>query len=233
MKKQQISEIIAIVIVCLCLPILGMSFHLAADFKTQLTDLASFGSWVGGVTAPFFGLASTYLLYITLKRQREDSNQNQVEMAMQRFENTLFQFISLHNQNVVTIQQTWKNERTGAKDFFHDLRDRMGKKGRKEAEIQGGYEEEYEAFYHYIEHFYDHVILVLCFINEAKGLEAAERRRYHQLFLSQLSTDEMFLVFYHSHYKRLENRGLLRFSLDFVIRIKPVLLREEHLSHLN
>lgn len=66
----------------------------------QLPDLAGtgqIGDFVGGVVGTLFSLTGVFLLYITLKSQRESFN-------IERFETRVFEMIKIHRDNVAEMK---------------------------------------------------------------------------------------------------------------------------------
>lgn len=230
MKKDRTESVLEIL--ALLLVILGVALVFGIGLLTSMPepikDLGMLGTWISGMTAPFLGLSSTLFLYITLRRQRNDSAEMQKEIAIQRFENTLFQFISLHNQNIAAVQQSWKNTSTGTNNFFHHMKQYLST---DEREVK--YKEFYKTNYHYIDHCYSHIILVLKFIENVDEMiiNSDDKTKAYQLFCAQLSSDEWAMVYYHTVLNKVENISILE-SVKIFLQMNNILIDKADLQLL-
>lgn len=74
------------------------------------TEIGPIGDWLGGTSTPFINSASFFILlaaYLLQTKELKETRdifivQNET-LVLQRFENTFFQLISIHNQIVTTL----------------------------------------------------------------------------------------------------------------------------------
>jgi hypothetical protein len=64
---------------------------------------AQFGDFVGGYFGTVFLLASVVLLFATLRRQHQDSRDQETQTRRQKFETMYFQLLSFHRSNVAEM----------------------------------------------------------------------------------------------------------------------------------
>jgi hypothetical protein len=75
------------------------------SFKLLLDTgkLSNFGSFIAGTVGVFWSLASVFLLFESLKQQRESTSKNIRQIKIQQFENTFFQLITTHYEILKSI----------------------------------------------------------------------------------------------------------------------------------
>lgn len=163
----------------------------------------NWADWSGGLTAPLLSIAGYFFIYAAFRQQSRDSQEGQKRFLLQQFETTFFNLISLHNQNVSDIHQTTSKH---VENFFalaHSFLESQSSKDTSLAYVSRLYEQQFYAkHYNHIDHFARHLLFVLTFIDETSALGdtekgKAEKQRFVNILLAQLSTDELFLLFYH------------------------------------
>jgi len=78
---------------------LSHSFHQNGKIL-NLTNFGAFGDFIAGVVGTIFTLAGFFLLYLTLKDQRDNFHR-------ERLESTFFEMIKLHRENVNEMQYSY------------------------------------------------------------------------------------------------------------------------------
>lgn len=172
----------------------GMDFH----------KIGPLGDWVTGLTAPFLSVAGFLMIYAAFRQQASDTQSAREEFSIQRFESTFFQLIQLYHQHVNSIQQSYAQK---AKEEFFEAAHRYLKKqisnSQDPEKIQEAYVHFYRKHFNYIDHFVRHILFTLNFVHHNQvfsDLKDAdqERERYLGILRAQLSTEELFLLFYHT-----------------------------------
>ncbi|MCU0439284.1 MAG: putative phage abortive infection protein [Raineya sp.] len=79
------------------------------DKPLDLSRSGAFGDYIGGVVGTFFSLAGFFLLYLTLKAQRDNFHK-------ERLESKYFEMIKFHRENVNEIEYVFYNNN---KDKFN------------------------------------------------------------------------------------------------------------------
>jgi len=78
-----------------------ISHSLTTDSNTvDLAKFGTFGDFIGGAVGTLFSLAGFFILYLTLKEQRENFHR-------ERLESTFFELIKLHRENVSEMQYSY------------------------------------------------------------------------------------------------------------------------------
>jgi hypothetical protein len=118
------------------LPVIGM--FLVDGLKLDFNQLGPFGDFIAGTMVPVLTFASFLMVVTTLRIQREQLEmqskelRNSIEemkttrkefeeqnktLSVQRFENTFFQMVNLHNQIVSSMQIGGERPRNGINVF--------------------------------------------------------------------------------------------------------------------
>ena len=85
---------------------LSHSFHQYGKIL-NLTNFGAFGDFIAGVVGTIFTLAGFFLLYLTLKDQRDNFHR-------ERLESTFFEMIKLHRENVNEMQYSYFETKAGS-----------------------------------------------------------------------------------------------------------------------
>jgi hypothetical protein len=81
------------------------SISISKDSVVDFQKFGTFGDFVGGLIGTLFSLAGVFLLYLTLKEQRENFDK-------ERLENNFFEMIKFHKENVNELEFTYhENEK--------------------------------------------------------------------------------------------------------------------------
>ena len=211
-KKYIVLSVIGVIMVW------AMTFFLYFNYNSE--ERGQFGDMFGAVNALFSGLAFAGLI-ITLILQREElslqrdelkqtrkefEDQNKT-MKRQRFENTFFNLMSLHQNITDNIEYKITTFGIGAKtstikgrEVFKYLYQRV-LFPLLEISIRCGDEKarellnnrNFEVFDHYL-HFFEGI---LKFIDESDLLEDIERQQYTIMLRNTLSDNERYILFYY------------------------------------
>lgn len=193
-------------------------------------NAGSFGDMFGAVNALFSGLAFAGLIYALymqrkeLRLQREELalqrkeleltrgelNEQNITLKCQRFENTFFHMLSLHNELVesCTYEFYSPNElktisgRNAISNIYSDFQRRCetmekrltaGKMKITPEHINKEYMEFYKGEQHNLGHYFRNMYNIVKFV---KNSSISEKRLYTNLLRAQLSTHELALLFY-------------------------------------
>lgn len=171
----------------------------------DIQQVGPFGDWLAGVTAPFLNLAGFFMIYAAFRQQSADTQATRHEFHLQRFEGTFFHLIHLHHQNLHAIQLNYGKK--SREDFFEASYRYLKKTALDEQAphtIEQKYGEFYEDNYNLIDHFVRHLLFSIQFIAFSSAFEGEpahiaqkERQKYADILSAQLSTDELFILYYH------------------------------------
>jgi Putative phage abortive infection protein len=198
-------------------------------------DLGPFGDFISGSSVPILTFSSFLLVSATLLMQQHQLNLQKEELrltreeysktneaffeqnkmiSIQRFENTFFQLISLHNEILQAIKIGNKLEgRQSFSRLYNYLSFAYREKFFELTEyndydpealkthfiaIQRGYEEFFKQYQDVIGHYFRNLYRIVKFIHENKILEEEEKLFYVGILRAQLSTHEHILLFYNS-----------------------------------
>jgi hypothetical protein len=168
-----------------------------------------FGNMFEALNALFSGLAFVGLIFtILLQRdelvlqrqeladtraelagQREQLERQNDTLVVQRFENTFFQLIRVHNDIVEEI------DRPAFSQFYEQLRQEMGPDAAEltTEELSSRYLRFYGKYQQYLGHYFRHLYHIFKFV---KSADIANRRQYTALIRAQLSNYELAILFY-------------------------------------
>ncbi len=192
----------------------------------SIANIGAFGDSFGVLTSLFSGLAFAGLI-ITIVQQKEElslqreelvltrnelagqkvefSQQNQT-LKLQRFENTFFQLVTLHNQNVESLSYRSKKShidyegRECFESFIEDIGlDRiseLSKDGEKRTlTIPDLYDVSYQVISSKIEHYHKTLYQILYFIK--RNDDIPDKMVYSNFIRAQMSKNELELLYYH------------------------------------
>ncbi|MEL6626645.1 MAG: putative phage abortive infection protein [Bacteroidota bacterium] len=211
----------------------------------ETTPLASgkydvINSWAN-ITAPILNLAGFLMILVAFLQQGQNTADANAEHERQRFEDSFYQLLNLHNQNVDHIQHSFSNEKGNPENFFTHTR-RFFERGRARElppeKLKKKYKTYYEQNQHYIDHFIRHLIYILDYVYRARQLHKLGKRGqeiredYLNILKAQLSTDELWLLFYHILIETEDDERDFMVSLKeevrFFQRIEKILLQDRH-----
>lgn len=194
----------------------------------EISKLGTVGDFFGGTSGPLLAFASFVLLIATYRLQCKDLQLTREELSLtreelaatarefneqnntlriQRFENTFFQMLSLHNSivdNIVCDDLDHYKGRKAFYSFYNHLKNKyfgMGKQTTEEMELKilaNSYTEFFNVHQATIGHYFRNMYHILKFIDETPLIETADKLRYVAILRAQLSTYELLLLFYNA-----------------------------------
>jgi len=199
-------------------------------FDFDVTHMGPTGDWLAGSSSPFLSFATFLILLATFKQQRKeldiakkDSEDQRTTTAIQRFENTFFQMMNLHNEIIRSIQVVISNfkypvypayENNGQDNYDREIF--IGRNALENLylnykseyehncnlhidyrieEIKETYENWYSDKEHHIGHYYRSLYHMYNLIHTS---ELDQKQYYAKLLRAQLSKSELLLLFYNS-----------------------------------
>ncbi|MCB0730970.1 MAG: putative phage abortive infection protein [Ignavibacteriae bacterium] len=237
------------ILIVLILWLIGWAF-VYYTFPTW-NESAEFGDSFGAVNALFTGLAFAGVITTVLLQRRELELQRKelklttAELAgqkeqfikqnktleLQKFENTFFQLISLHNDivNAVIIDDIPSQKKTGRKSFdliVEQLNHRINLtlKDKTHYHIDNltiVYQKIFDQYENILGHYFSNIYNIIKFVDRAQLLCMTEKKFYTNLLRAQLSMNELILLFFNC----LHTNGFEKF--------KPLIEKYALLKNLN
>ena len=136
-----------------------------------------------------------------VKRQREQLQSQAETLKKQALENTFFELLRFHQEILQAVQHYDPVERRGREaisSLAREFRDRYKKSDRRasaDERIRDAYNKFHHEFQPYIGHYFRNLYQILRFINDSQA-EVKDKKLYGRLVRAQLSSDELFLLFY-------------------------------------
>lgn len=180
----------------------------------------TFGDAFGSINALFSGLAFAGLIYtILLQRkelymqrkelalQREEISRSTNELKgqkdllnLQRFENTFFHLISLHNEIISTIEISYDNSmESKGKHGFYIIYFHMRQVYWSGPDFFGNeYGDIYKSYFERYGHYVRNILQIIQLINGISHLEKDQKEQYFNILKAQLSTYELVFIYYYN-----------------------------------
>lgn len=210
------------------LPCLGIYLVFVKD--VSFAELGPYGDFAAGTLVPFLTFISFLAVVITLRLQRQQLEiqsqelRNSIEemkatrkefeiqnttLTVQRFENTFFQMVSLHNNIVDSLESMGENKKNGRAAFMpmytalrsrytSKLKDREFENNEELVRIRKAYVDFFDLYEHQVGHYFRNLYRIVKFIDESEILSFEEKKTYIGVIKAQLSTYELVLLFYNS-----------------------------------
>lgn len=169
-------------------------------------ELASnFGEFVGGAVGTIFSFVGVILLFETLSFQRKEFRSNRSVFVHQQFDNTFFELIQLHKENVqmfstYDLTGTLKMGRdffVYQKNFLHSIfvSEKSIRKNRKNAielfrQVYSQYEEEFSIYFK--------TLYQLHSLIDKSKIEEEQKVKYSKILRAQLNSAELFFIRYNA-----------------------------------
>ena len=193
-------------------------------FIEDASRRGTFGDMFGGINALFTGLAFAGLVYTILQQknqlemQREDlalqrkeladtrkefEEQNKT-MSLQRFENTFFQMLSFNRNVFNQLNQSLGPNNLNEKGFAvleSSLRAKLSSAKNvadKMKRVRAAYEKFYMSRDNPLDGYFRGLNSIFGLVDKSNILSAEDKIFYVSLLSSQLSTGELFIIFFHS-----------------------------------
>jgi len=209
--------------------------------ENQLPSIGQIGDFVGGYVGTLFSIVGIVLLFETLALQRKESSEAKAVFLKQQFDNTFFELLKLHKENVENFStyDFFGEEQKGRKFFAYNkellqnifIPTKSISKNRKLAidHFNNIYINFVDDFSIYFKTLYQLYSLI-----EKSDIKGVEQATYSKILRAQLSEGELFFIRYNamteigkpsSHYinvfnilKHLSNFELLEFK-DWWIKL--------------
>lgn len=242
--KTRWVVLVAVIVIAFCV----CNWYFLKDIG--ITERGTFGDMFGGVNALFSGLAFAVLIFTLIQQRAELAlqrrelqltrnemvsqkeqlvNQNNT-LLLQRFENTFFQLLRLHNEIVQAIdldrtEATTRLRRDCFVSFSSKLEYELRAVKRIDSplsieQIETAYEHFYKRHESNTAHYFRSLYNLLKFVDRSE-LAHKQKKFYTNLVRSQLSLQELFVLFFN---------GLSRYGRE---KMKPLTERYVVLKHLN
>ena len=207
----------------------------------QFAPIGQIGDFVGGYVGTLFSIVGIVLLFETLALQRKESSESKAVFLKQQFDNTFFELLKLHKENVENFStfDFFGEEQKGRKFFAHNkellqnifIPTRSISKNRKLA-----IDHFTNIYINFVDDFsiYFKTLYQLYSLIEKSDIEGVQQATYSKILRAQLSEGELFFIRYNamteigkpsSHYinvfnilKHLSNFELLEFK-DWWIKL--------------
>ncbi len=186
------------------------------NFISDSGDRGTFGDMFGAVNTLFSGLAFAGIIY-TIYQQGTELKLQRIEVAktneqledqaktmnIQRFENTFFQLVSMHQEIIANIG-TGKTQDPKGSRYIIDLTSRAVQAATYDGSGRKTMDSTKEALGRilrredpFVIQYYKHVLNVLKFINDsvALALNEEEKKRYVEFYKVLVSKDEMISIY--------------------------------------
>lgn len=190
---------LVIVILAIIAILVGIPFfHLAIEPKA-----VDWSTWLNNIAAPFFGLAGTIMLLLNFFRQRKDADDNHNELLKQREESDFLQLITLQHQNKQSIQANFQGDffevfHKDISDYYQNAKIMHGNNTDKiDQYIHEQYRLFYLQYYDHIDHFLLHIEYIFKLVEDSPHFKERDKEKKMKLLSAQLSTNELFMLFYH------------------------------------
>ncbi|MEC2870089.1 putative phage abortive infection protein [Bacillus bombysepticus] len=228
--KFLIKTGITFMIIALISPfVLAPLIYKVAERFGGIDNLGPAGDLLGGSTVPFFNIASILLILATIAIQREELTLTRDELklthaefkeqnttlSIQRFENTFFQMVNLHNnltsklrknvsrsggysRPIIKIELQGKAVITEALSELKNIYKQKSWVGEKSIEetlkiIRHSYASLYKTYDNELGNYFRNLYHIIKFIDESN---INEKQTYIRIIRAQLSTDELILLLY-------------------------------------
>ncbi|MGG0360258.1 putative phage abortive infection protein [Bacillus tropicus] len=228
--KFLIKTGITFMIIALISPfVLAPLIYKVAERFGGIENLGPAGDLLGGSTVPFFNIASILLILATIAIQREELTLTRDELkltraefkeqnttlSIQRFENTFFQMVNLHNNltsilrknvsrsagylsPITEIELHGKAVITEALSELKRIYNQKSWTGEKSTEetlgiIKFSYATLYKDYDNELGNYFRNLYHIIKFIDES---DINEKQTYIRIIRAQLSTDELILLLY-------------------------------------
>jgi Putative phage abortive infection protein len=233
---------------------------LVAVLGWNFEDLGPFGDFLAGSTVPLFTLVSSIGVILTLRMQQRQLEMQSQElqnsivemqetrkvmmeqgetMALQRFESTFFNMVSLHNEIVKSLSATeYSRDRMGMGDKLRTDREvfplmlKLLKKKHDNliinhnitnqpaiTQIRLTYEDIFKEHEAQLGHYFRNLYRIVKFVDEAK-IDDKEKRNYIGIIKAQLSSYELAVLLYN---------GLSEYGVKFL----PLMRKYNLMDNLN
>ena len=206
-------------------------------FVADFSNTGQIGDTIGGIIGPFVAIIASCLTFLAFWVQYKANEQQRNDIALERFENTLFQLMqrqeslinNLHYSPKDGADNLYGDNFTGRhvfdilyckKAYFYDINNHIY--GLKAAIEQNGikaYEADVEI--RRLDHYFRHLYRIFKYIDETAVIDSSGKYKYANIVQSGLSQYELVFLFYNGlskgqdEFKKLIEKYALLKNLDF------------------
>jgi len=189
---------------------------------SDLSQLGPIGDWLGGAAAPFINSASFIILLVAYLAQKEELNLTRNEMKNQnltlmhqRFDNTFFNLLHLHQQIINSLKHSEENDAGKikvytAREIINTIYERLERELRKrndKSEELNRYDEFTHIFYStykLIDQVFQSQLSIIEFISASSN--EISKETYWKIYRAQISDQENRLLFFYLAYWKRDDR---------------------------
>lgn len=219
--KKSIYEKLAIAFIILgvifiALSLLLFSYKQVFDTNMGINDniFGNFGSLLAGTVGILWALAGVFLFFAALNAQRNDFNEQIMEirsqnrsLLLQNFENNFYNLLKLkfdllNRQHRIEINTPILGL-VIIRNFGTQLTNDFSTKTNVNIQsviddFRDFYSEKYKVDpdYSYLRSYFSHIFLIISLIDSNKYLTDSEKTAYADIFRSQISQEELIIIFY-------------------------------------
>lgn len=255
------------VIVGFLLFVIGGYFFFNPSCSIQLS-LNELGDYLAGAVGGFWALAGLFFIYVAflgqmlqlrtqklelkyskievmstrleVMGQKEQMMEQNATLRQQRFENTFFQLLSLHNEIINTLQIDIDGEYFAKRECFKASVEAL-RKYENEA-LTFDYKEnlsvirdlfnEFTFVYgYYFKHYFNNLYNIFKFVHLSEAIDAKDKEFYANLAKAQLSDDEIVFLFYYIVGSEQTGLKFLDQTYNILQHVNELsLFNEEHLA---
>jgi hypothetical protein len=247
-KSFAIALLALFVLACL---IVGITAYVGYNNVKTYTDLGPWGDFFGGTLNPILTFFSFVGVLLTIALQKIEMNLTREELGrsanalelqiattrQQTFDSTFFQMLSLHNNIVNSIDLVEKQTgiRTQGRDCFRTFYTRLTKiyrenqkKGQKNHSDEKILDLSYRIYWKEVQlelgHYYRYLFNMIRFVKQ----NSPDDTFYIKLIRSQLSDQELLLLFYNCLSEQGENFKAYAEEFALFDNMPPRLLEKAH-----
>lgn len=170
-------------------------------------DFAQFGDFIGGVVGTIITLYSLVYVYKTYRKQIEFSEYQIKTAEKQNFESAFFALLEHHHSLLLAIGDEKKRGMDYIREVDYELKCRLverdydletitiEKKDNETAIIDDIFREIYSLYASQIGHYLRSIYHILHFV-DSSDLTEKQKKFYIDLVQAQLSSSELFIIFY-------------------------------------
>ncbi|MGO4185775.1 putative phage abortive infection protein [Paenibacillus sp. TAF43_2] len=211
-------------------PIMVKVLFKDSDTINDFAILGPIGDWLGGAASPFINSASFIILLVAYLAQKEELNLTRNEMKNQnltlihqRFDNTLFNLLHLHQQIISSLKHSEMDNFGKLKTYtareiintvYENLQKELDKKNKTSEELNM-YDEITHVFYGthtLIDQVFQSQISIIEFISSSTF--EISKDTYWKIFRAQISNQESLLLFFYLAYWKRDERVALALKED-------------------
>lgn len=186
-------------------------FTQAGDSRFDFRDTGQIGDTIGGTMGPFIAIAASILTFLAFWVQYKANQQQRKDIALERFENNLFQLIQMQEEITNNLFFTCSDSADNLygevfhgrqifsiiyndKTYWGDNGKLWGLRRAIESKSLTAYELDKDI--HIFDHYFRHLYRVFKYIDDSIIIDDNDKYKYASIMRSSLSQYELILLFY-------------------------------------